>query len=63
MISMKNFMMQEIFNITQRIKNVDQANYRDEVKHVKEENNSKNEIIKILYENFRINEQITLHSF
>ena len=51
MISMKNFMMQEIFNITQRIKNVDQANCRDEVKHVREDNNSKNEIIKILSEN------------
>ena len=45
---MKNFMMQEIFNITQRIKNVEQTNWRDEVKHLREENNSKNEIIKIL---------------
>ena len=44
-------MMQEIFNITQRIKNTGQTNCRDEVKHLREENNSKNEIIKILSEN------------
>ena len=44
-------MMQEIFNITQRIKNIEQTNCRDEVKHLREENNSKNEIIKILSEN------------
>ena len=50
-IAMKNFMMQEIFNITQRIKNTGQTNCRDEVKHLREENNSKNEIIKILSEN------------
>ena len=50
MIEMKNFMMQEIFNITQIIKNIKQANCRDEVKHLREENNSKNEIIKILLE-------------
>ena len=51
MIAMKNFVMQEIFNITQRIKNIEQTNCRDEVKHLREENNSKNEIIKILSEN------------
>ena len=50
MIEMKNFMMQEIFNITQIIKNVEQTNCRDEVKHLREENNSKNEMIKILFE-------------
>ena len=48
---MKKFMMPEIFNITQRIKNIEQTNCRDEVKHLREENNSKNEIIKILSEN------------
>ena len=47
---MKNFMMQEIFNITQIIRNVEQTNCRDEVKHLREENNSKNEMIKILFE-------------
>ena len=50
MIEMKNFMMEEIFNITQIIKNIEQANCRDEVKHLREGNNSKNEIIKILLE-------------
>ena len=48
MIALKNFMMQEIFNITQRIKNIEQTNCRDEVKHLREGNNSKNEMIKIL---------------
>ena len=43
--------MQEIFNITQRIKKVEQTNCRDEVKHLREENNLKNEIIMILSEN------------
>ena len=51
MIAMKNFMMQEIFNLTQRIKNIEQTNCRDEVTHLREENNSKNEIIKMLFEN------------
>ena len=51
MIAMKNFMMQKIFNITQRIKNIEQRNCRDELKHLKEGNNSKNEMIKILPEN------------
>ena len=51
MITMKNFMMQEIFNITQRITNLEQTNCKDEVKHLREENNSKSEIIKILSEN------------
>ena len=41
MIAMKNIMMQEIFNITQRIKNIEQTNCRDEVKHLREENNLK----------------------
>ena len=45
---MKNFMMQEIFNITQKINNVEQMNCRVEVKDLREENNSKNKIIKIL---------------
>ena len=45
MIVVKNFMMQEIINITQRIKNVAWKICRDEVDHLKEENNSKNEII------------------
>ena len=35
MIAMKRFMMQEIFNITQRVKNIEQTNYRDEVKQKK----------------------------
>ena len=48
---MKDFMMKEAFNITQRIKSVEQTNCRDKVKHLREENHSKNEIIKILYEN------------
>ena len=65
MIAMKNVMMQEIFNITQRIKNIEQTNCRDEVKHLREENNSKNEIIKILSENissiaFSTNTQVQL---
>ena len=51
MIAMKSFMMQEIFNITQRVKNIEQTNYRDEVKHLREGNNSKNEIIKTLSKN------------
>ena len=41
MIAMKNFLMQEFFNITQRIKNIEHMNCRDEVKHFREENNSK----------------------
>ena len=45
---MKNFMMQEIFNIIQKINNVEQMNCRVEVKDLREENNSKNKIIKIL---------------
>ena len=51
MIAMKNFIMQEIFNITQRIKNVEQTNCKGEVKDFREENNSKNEIIQILSKN------------
>ena len=35
MIAIKNFVMQEIFNITHIIKNVEQTNCRDEVKHLK----------------------------
>ena len=41
---MKNFMMKEVFNITQRINSVEKTNCRDKVKHLKEENHSKNEI-------------------
>ena len=51
MIAMKNSMLLETFNITQRIKNIEQTNCRDEVKHYREENNSKYEILKILPEN------------
>ena len=51
MIAMKNSMSLETFNITQRIKNIEQTNCRDEVKHYWEENNSKYEILKILSEN------------
>ena len=55
MIAMKNFLMQEFFDITQRIKNIEHMNRRDEVKHLREENNQKkNEIIKILSENISI---------
>ena len=42
MIALKNFMMCEVFNITQRNKNIEQTNCRDEEKHLREENNSKN---------------------
>ena len=48
---MKNFMMKEVFNITQRINSVEKTNCRDKVKHLREENHSKNEISKILSEN------------
>ena len=48
---MKKFMMSEIFNIIQRINIIEQTNCRHEAKHLREENNSKNEIIKILSEN------------
>ena len=41
MIAMKNFLMQEFFDITQRIKNIEHMNRRDEVKHLREENNQK----------------------
>ena len=51
MIAIKNSMLLETFNITQRIKNIEQTNCRDEVKHFWEENNSKYEILKILSEN------------
>ena len=51
MIAMKNLMMQEIFNITQRIKKVEKTNCRDEAKHLRKERNSQNEISKILSEN------------
>ena len=51
MTAMKNFMRKEVFNITQKIKSVQQANCRDKVKHLREENHSKNEISKILSEN------------
>ena len=61
MIAMKNIMMQEIFNITQRIKNIEQTNCRDEVKHLREENNSKNEIIKILSDNISSIAYLVLH--
>ena len=44
MIAMKNFMMKEVFNITQRINSVEKMNCRDKVKHLREENHSKNEI-------------------
>ena len=40
MIAVKNIITQQIFNITQRIKNVEQTNCTDEVKHLREENNS-----------------------
>ena len=48
---MKNFMMKEVFNITQRINDVEQTNCRGKVKHLREENHSKNEIIKLLSKN------------
>ena len=48
---MKNFMMKEVFNITQRINSVEQTNCRGKVKHLREENHSKNEIIKLLSKN------------
>ena len=48
---MKNFMMKEVFNITQRINSVEQRNCRGKVKHLREENHSKNEIIKLLSKN------------
>ena len=51
MIAMKNSMMQKIFNIARIIKNIEQKKCRDEVNHLREENNSKNEIIMILFEN------------
>ena len=51
MIAMKNLMMQEIFNITQRKKKVEKTNCRDEEKHLRKERNSRNEISKILSEN------------
>ena len=44
-------MMQETFNITQRMKNVEKTNCREDLKHLREENNSKNEIIMILSKN------------
>ena len=44
MIAVKNFITQQIFNITQRIKNVEQTNCTDEVKHLREENNSMKKI-------------------
>ena len=48
---MKNFMMKEVFNITQRINSVEQTNCRGKVKNLREENHSKNEIIKLLSKN------------
>ena len=51
MIAMKNFMMKEVFNITQRINSVEQTNCRGKVKHLREENHSKNQIIKLLSKN------------
>ena len=44
-------MMQETFKITQGMKNVEKTNCRDELKHLREENISKNEIIEILSKN------------
>ena len=40
-ITMKNFMMQEIFNISQKIENIEQTDFRNEAKHLRDENNSK----------------------
>ena len=40
-ITMKNFMMQEIFNISQKIENIEQTDFRNEAKHIRHENNSK----------------------
>ena len=40
-ITMKNFMMQEIFNISQNIENIEQTDFRNEAKHLRDENNSK----------------------
>ena len=48
---MKNFMMQDIFKITQRIKKVEKMNCRVEVKQLRQENNPKMETMKILSEN------------
>ena len=40
-ITMKNFMMQEIFNISQKIEKIEQTDFRNEAKHSRDENNSK----------------------
>ena len=60
---MKNFMMQGIFNITQRIKNIEQTNCRDQVKHLREENNSKNEIIKYCPKIYLALQFLQIHQF
>lgn len=51
MIAFKNFMMQKIVNITQKIHYVEQTNCTNKVKHLREENSSKNETTKILSKN------------
>ena len=40
-ITMKNFMMQEIFNISQKMEKIEHTDFRNEAKHSRDENNSK----------------------
>ena len=43
--------MDEILTIKQRLKQAEERKYTDEIKHLRNENNSKNTMIKILSEN------------
>ena len=56
-VSLKEFIVAEVFSVNKRIKSVKETQSRDEVKHLIEENNSRTAIIKILSEN--INHHIT----
>ena len=54
LLEVKNFFMDEILKIKQRLKDAEEMKYTDEIEHLRNENNSGSTIIKILLEKLSI---------